>query len=485
MQSGSTDFWKYLFSPQSIAVIGASNSPGSWGNNAMKGLLGNKKRRVYPVNPNSPEVLNIKAYKSVTDVPDEVDLAVIVVSAELVPGVMRQCVSKGVRSAVVISAGFGETGEEGRKLEAETAQIARRGGLRFIGPNTMGHADTRTGLSTYGQTWKIPSGNTAVLAQSGNMCLKIVRNLMGAGVGFSKYISTGNEADLHMEDYLELLKDDDNTRVIAAYIEGLREGRRFLRLAKEITAHKPIVVVKAGSTEESARAVMSHTGALAGADEVYTAAFKQTGVIRVDDDDELCDVVYALVNCPLPRDNRVGILTIGGGPGALTAETCEKEGLRLGQLEESTIKRLDKFLPPRWSRRNPVDMAGPATSDFGAIADLLMALLEDANIDVVFLLAPIIMDRMLLTDRMGLNEAQIKAIRKKEEKNLEQIREKSVKYGKPVFLLWQSRDVSPDPTVSALFRKSKILVQGNARRAARILSHLSWYKRYLDATKDE
>jgi len=475
------DFWKYLLSPQSIAVIGASNTPGSWGNNAMKGLLGNKKRRVYPVNPNSPKVLDVKAYKSVTDVPDEVDLAVIVVSAELVPGVMSQCVSKGVKSAIVISAGFGETGEAGRKLEIETTEIARRGNLRFIGPNTMGHADTRTGLSTFGQTWKIPPGNTAVLAQSGNMCLKIVRNLIGTGVGFSKYISTGNEADLHMEDYLELLKDDADTKVIAAYIEGLREGRRFLRLAREITARKPMVVVKAGSTEESARAVMSHTGALAGSDEVYTAVFKQTGVIRVDDDDELCDVVYALNNCPLPRDNRVGILTIGGGPGALTAEACEKEGLRLGQLETSTINKLDKFLPPRWSRRNPVDMAGPATSEFTVISDLLLALLEDANIDAVFLLAPIVMDRMLLTDRMGLNEAQIKAIRKKEEKNLEQIREKSEKSGKPLFLLWQSRDVSPDPTVAALFSKSKILVQGNARRAARILSHLVWYRRYLDA----
>ena len=480
MQPRTTDFWKFLFSPETIAVIGASNTPGSWGNNAMKGLLGNKSRRVYPVNPNSPEVLGVKAYKNVTVVPEDVDLAVIVVSAELVPGVMSQCVSKGVKSAVIISAGFGETGEEGRKLEMETAEIARRGGLRFIGPNTMGHADTRTGLSTFGQTWNISTGNTAVIAQSGNMCLKIVRNLLGMGVGFSKFISTGNEADLHMEDYLELLKDDDDTRVIAAYIEGLREGRRFIQLAGEITARKPVVVVKAGSTEESARAVMSHTGALAGADEVYTAAFKQTGVIRVDDDDELCDVVYALVNCPLPRDNHVGILTIGGGPGALTAEACEKEGLRLGQLETSTIKKLDKYLPPRWSRRNPVDMAGPATSEFAVISDLLMALLEDDNTDAVFLLAPIVMDRMLLVDRMGLNEAQIKAVRKKEEKNLQQISEKSLKYGKPVFLLWQSRDVSPDPSIAALFRRSKILVQGNARRAARIMRYLAWYRHYLE-----
>jgi acyl-CoA synthetase (NDP forming) len=178
-------------------------------------------------------------------------------------------------------------------------------------------------------------------------------------------------------------------------------------------------------------------------------------------------------------------LSIGGGPGALTTEACEKEGLRLGTLEASTIKKLDKYLPPRWSQRNPVDMAGPSTADFAVIVDLLLALLEDANIDAVFLLAPIVMDKMFLVDRLGLNAEQVKAYRKKEEKNLKLIREKSEKYGKPVFLLWQSRDTNPDPSVSALFRREKILVQGNARRAARIIRYLAWYKQYLDATKGE
>jgi len=346
----------------------------------------------------------------------------------------------------------------------------------------MGHADTRSQLSTFGQAWEMPRGPAVVLAQSGNLCLKIVHNLTAAGVAFSKYISTGNEADLRMEDYLEYLAGDDDTRIIAAYIEGLRDGRRFLRLAREITARKPIVVVKVGGTGESARAVMSHTGALAGADEVYTAAFRQSGVIRVDDDDELCDVVYALLNCPLPRGNRVGILSIGGGPGALTAEACEKEGLAIGTLEPSTVRKLDKYLPPRWSRRNPVDMAGPSTAEFPVIVDLLLALLEDDNIDAVFLLAPIAMDRTQLANRLGLNAGQINAYREKEEKNVKLIREKSEKYGKPVILMWQSRDITPDPTISSLFRREKLLVQSNARRAARVMRHLAWYRRYLDAS---
>jgi len=482
MKPESKDFWKYLFSPESIAVIGASNTPGTWGNNAMKGLLGNKSRRIYPVNPNADEILGVRAYHSVTDIPDTVDLAVIVVSAPLVSKVLQECVAKDVKTAVIISAGFAETGGEGRKQEAELVEIARRGGIRFIGPNSMGHADTRTQLSTFGQTWEMHRGPAAVLAQSGNMCLKIVHNLTAAGVAFSKYISTGNEADLHMEDYLEYLTGDDDTKIIAAYIEGLRDGRRFIKLAREITPRKPIVVVKVGGTQESARAVMSHTGALAGADRVYDAAFRQSGVIRVDDDDELCDVVYALLNCPLPRSNRVGILSIGGGPGALTAEACEKERLVIGTLEEATLKKLDKYLPPRWPRRNPVDMAGPSTAEFAVISDLLLALLEDAGIDAVFLLAPIVMDKTLLANRMGLKPAQIKAYQEKEEKNLKLIRETSEKYGKPVILLWQSRDMRPDPTVSSLFRKEKILVQGNARRAAKIMRYLAWYKQYLDAT---
>jgi acyl-CoA synthetase (NDP forming) len=301
-------FEKHLFNPRSIAVVGASNTPGSWGFNSVKGLLANKRRRVYPVNPNAAEILGVKAFHNVTDIPDPVDLAVIVVSEKRVPTVLRQCAVKGIKGAVIITSGFGEMGKQGQKMEKEMAKIAREGGMRFIGPNSLGHANTQAQLSTFGLAGKLPVGPVAVLSQSGSTCAKIVRNLEATGIACSKYISTGNEADLRMEDYLEYLAGDDNTRVITAYIEGLRNGRRFMKLAREITPHKPIVVVKVGGTEVSARAVMSHTGALAGTDAIYTAAFKQSGVIRVEDEDELCDMAYALLNCPLPRGNRVGIL---------------------------------------------------------------------------------------------------------------------------------------------------------------------------------
>ena len=474
---------KYLFSPRSVAVIGASNTKGTWGFNAMKGLPVIKGRRVYPVNPNATEILGIKAYRSVTDIPDPVDLAVIVVSEKLVASVLRECVVKGVKVATIITSGFGETGESGQEMELELVRIAHEGGIRFIGPNSMGHADTRSQLSTFGQTGKMPKGPVAVLSQSGSTCLKIVRTLEGSGIACSKYISTGNEADLRIEDYLEFLAHDDDTKLIAAYIEGIRDGGRFLKLAREITVNKPIVVVKVGGTESSAKAVMSHTGALAGSDAVYTAAFKQAGVIRVDDENELCDMVEALLHYPLPRGNRIGILSLGGGPGALTAEACEREGLSIGKLQPSTIEKLDKFLPPRWPRRNPVDMAGPSAAEFFLVAELLWPLIEDKNLDSILLLAPIVMDRKLLTSRMGLKAEQVEDIQKKEENNLKQVRKKMDEYGKPVVFMWQAPGSRGDSELSKLFHREKISVYTNARRAARVMRHLVWYRQYLDAVK--
>jgi acetyltransferase len=190
-----------------------------------------------------------------------------------------------------------------------------------------------------------------------------------------------------------------------------------------------------------------------------------------------------LLNGPLPRGDRIGIISIGGGPGALTAEACEREGLTIGTLQESTLQKLDKHLPARWPRRNPVDMAGPSGSDFAVVSDLLLAVMEDDNIDVALLIAPIITDRALLSRYMGLNEEQIKAYREKEQKNISSISEKAEKYGKPVFLMWQSRGFNIDPEVASFFRNAKIIVQSNARRAARVLRHLNWYRRYLEATR--
>jgi len=447
----------------------------------MRHLLAGAKRKIYPVNLTAPEVLGIRAYDSVVNIPDSIDLAVIAVSARQVPTVLGECIVKGVKAAVIVSGGFAETGETGGKLEADVVKVARQGGMRFVGPNSMGYADTSSQLSIFAWTEEIAPGPVALISQSGNMGHRIIHNGMGSGIGFSKCISTGNEADLHLEDYLEYLARDENTMVITAYIEGLREGRRFFQLARETTVKKPMVVVKAGGTKKSAVAVRSHTATLAGSDAVYAAAFKQAGVIRADDDDELCDVVAALLNQPLPRSNRVGILTIGGGLGVVAAEACEREGLDIAMLASSTVEKLDACLPPRWSHGNPVDMAGISMAENPVTFSCLWALMEDENIDAVLLQAPV----GAATKRLSsmLSRREIRAFRKAEESNLSLLSQRVKEQGKPVFMVKPAVEFATDPEVVSLFRREGIPVYPSPRRAARVLNHLAWYRRYLDAAQ--
>jgi len=447
----------------------------------MRHLLASAKRKIYPVNPTVSEVLGIAAYDSVVDIPGSIDLAVIAVSASRVPMVIRECVQKGVKAAVIVSGGFAETGEQGGKLETDLVKVARQGGIRFIGPNSMGHADTSSQLSTLAWTWEITPGPVGLISQSGNYGHRIIHSGLISGIGFSKFISTGNEADLHLEDYLEYLAQDENTKIITAYIEGLREGRRFFQLAKETTVRKPIVVIKAGVTKESAKAVRFHTGTSAGSDAVYTTAFRQAGVLRVDDDDELCDVVTALLYQPLPRNNRIGILTIGGGLGVVAAEACEREGLEIAPLAPSTVEKLDACLPPRWSHGNPVDMAGISMAENPAIFSSLWALMEDENVDAVLLQAPLGAGNKRLSSMF--NSGEIRAFRQAEESNLSLVSQRVREQGKPVFMVKPAVEFATDPEASSLFRKKGIPVYPGPRRAARVLNHLAWYRRYLDAAE--
>jgi acetyl-CoA synthetase (ADP-forming) len=475
-------YWKSLFDPGSVAVIGASNTKGSWGYGIMRHLLDSDRRKVYPVNPTAKKILGMPAYDNVIKIPGAVDLAVIAVSASKVLQVMQQCVQKGVKTAVVIAGGFAETGKEGGKLEAELVKIARQGDIRFIGPNSMGHADTYSQLITLAWMGEITPGPVALISQSGNMGHRIMLNGMSLGVGFSKFVCGGNEADLHLEDYLEYLAHDKETRIITAYIEGLREGRRFLQLAREITLKKPIVAIKAGGTKESARAAMSHTAALTGSDAVYEAAFKQAGVIRVEDDDDLCDVVTALLHQPLPRRSRAGILTIGGGLGVVAAEAVEREGLEVAHLTPATIEKMNTFLPPRWSHGNPVDMVGISMVEYPKIFTTLWVLMEDKNVDAILLQAPV----GFSTERLSavFSQEEMRAFREKEKNNLSLLRKRIGELGKPVLMVKPAVEYASDPEVFSLFRREGIPVYPSPRRAARVLDHLAWYKRYLDTNKE-
>ena len=469
--------WQYIFDPGAVAVIGASNNPGSWGYGIMKHLIGPARRKIYPVNPNAAEVMGVKAYASVLDIPDPVELGVIVVAAPRVPKVIRECVQKSIKAAVVVSGGFAEGGGEGVKLEADLVEVARKGGIRFIGPNTMGHADTSSQLSTLAWTFETPPGPVGLLSQSGNYGHRILHRGMMSGIGFSKFVSTGNEANIRFADYFEYLAEDKDSKIIAAYIEGLREGRRFFELAKKVTPHKPVIVIKSGATQASAEAAMSHTATLAGSDDIYEAAFHQAGVLRVEDDDELCDVVTALLYQPLPHGKKIGILTIGGGLGVMSAEACEKEGLEIPKLAPTTIEKLNAQLPPRWSHANPVDMAGISMAENPVIFPSLFAMMDDKDIDAILLQAPIGAN----TDRLAtmFTREEIKAYRKAEEESLEQLKLRVKRDEKPVFMVKPAVEFATDPEVASLFSQQSIPVYPSPRRAARVLNRLAWYRDYL------
>jgi acetyltransferase len=447
----------------------------------MMRFLDSDKRFVYPVNPNLHEVLGIEAYSSVIDIPDPIDLAVIAVSAQQVPKILQECVLKRVGAVNIISAGFAETDEKGQILEDELITISQQGGLRFIGPNSMGYLDTSSNLSTMAWIKELKQGPVAVISQSGNYGEQIVYTGLAQGIGFSKFISSGNEADLHMEDYLEYLAQDEDTKIVVAYIEGLREGRRFLQLAKETTVRKPIIVIKSGRTEGAQRAARSHTGALTGSDRVYSGAFKQAGVIRVTDEGELCDIAIALLNQPLPRGNRVGILTIGGGLGVVATEACESSGLEIMQLSSTTIDKLNSYLSSRWSHANPVDIAGTGGANRDAVYSSLWVLMEDDNIDAILLQTPVLFGIDRLTSIIGVNKKEALDYQATQKERLKMVRQRANECGKPVFLV----TAVADSDAYSFLQGEGIPIYTSPYRAAKVLQHLYWYNKFLNNSTEE
>ncbi len=374
-----------LFSPRSVAVIGASRSEGKLGRSVLKNLVQYGYRGpVYPVNLKADEILGLRCYARVSDIPHDVDLAVIVVPSRFVPEVMADCAAKGVKAAIIISAGFREVGPEGAKLEREVVEIARKSGMRLLGPNSLGLIDTASSLNATFAASMPERGEIAFMSQSGALCTSILDWAGPAGVGFSKFVSLGNKADLDEVDMLEAWRDDERSRVILAYLEGIAEGRRFMDVARGLTKEKPLIVVKSGTTSAGSRAVSSHTGSLAGSEAAYNAAFKQCGVIRARSVEELFDYSVAFAYQPLPQGERVAIITNAGGPGIMAADACEKEGLALAALTAETIERLRSHLPTAASLYNPIDVLGDALADRYRLA--LEAALQDANVDAILVL---------------------------------------------------------------------------------------------------
>ncbi len=361
-----------LFNPSAIAVIGASRDPKSVGYGILKSLtrgcvLSSEyckafSGKVYPVNPNADYILGIKCYKSVKDIPESIDAAVIAVPAKIVPDILKECGKKNVPFAIVISAGFAEIGEEGKRLQERIIKIAESSNIRIVGPNCLGIIRPHINLNASFAPTMPPAGPVGFVSQSGALADSIIDWAVEEKYGLSALISYGNRADLDVHDFIEFLAQDQKTKAIAVYLEGLKDGKKFIEVCKRVSRIKPIIVLKAGMTESGAKAISSHTGSLAGSYQIYMAAFRQAGVIPAETVEELFDLAKALAYQPPCKENAIAIVTNGGGCGVLCADSCAQFGVNLVELKKSTIKKLDKSgkMHPAYSRRNPLDIVGDA-----------------------------------------------------------------------------------------------------------------------------
>ncbi len=364
-----------LFRARSVAIIGASASPRKWGHVMMRNLInGGFEGAIYPINPETDELLGKKVYKTLEDVPGTPDLAVIAVPAKASLSAVQACIDKGIRAGVVITAGFAELGEEGRELQDQMVRKARAKGMILTGPNCNGFMSPWEKLYVEFPSYHVPPGGIAVVCQSGGILDGLARQAMVKGLGCSLCVSSGNEADLHMEDYLAYLAEDPRTKVILCYIEGFKDGDRFYRTVREVTRKKPVVAYKSGKTEAGAKAAVSHTASIAGSDAIFEGICKQAGIIRARNLHHLFNLGAAFLNQPLPKGRRICVITAGGGWGVMGADECVSHGLEMAPLSDETIKRLDAFLPAWWSRGNPIDLvAGTPSENIPHVVETVLA----------------------------------------------------------------------------------------------------------------
>jgi acetyltransferase len=377
-----------LFSPRSIAVIGATDREGKLGYAVLYNILTSGYRgKIYPVNPGREKILGLTCFRNIKEIPDHVDLAVIIIPGEAVLGVLEACGEKGVRSVIIISAGFRETGPKGLLAERRMIGIAKKYGMRILGPNCLGVIDTITPMNASFARGFPLRGKIAFMSQSGAVCLSVLDIALAEEVGFSRFVSLGNRADLNEIDFLKAWADDPETKVVLAYLEGIADGSRFMEAAREITKRKPIIAIKSGTTSGGSRAVSSHTGSLAGSERAYEAAFKQTGVIRADSIGDLFDFAIAFSRQPLPRAGGIAIITNAGGPGIMATDAAERSGLSLASFHPTTLERLRTVLPAAASILNPVDMLGDANADrYRSVLPLISA---DPNVGgIIVILTP-------------------------------------------------------------------------------------------------
>lgn len=375
-----------FFHPKSLAVFGASTDPTKFGTLSMNTLIQfGFKGKIYPINPHAKEVLGLKTYGSLREIHDPIDLALIAVPASAVPSVLEDCGEKGVKAAVIYTSGFSETGkEEDLRLEREIAKISKEKGIRIIGPNCFGVYCPESGLTLPpGAYYSKKSGNVAFLSQSGGCADRLCLEAKGWGIHFSKVVSYGNACDLNETDFLEYLAEDSQTRIIGLYLEGVKNGQRFLQTVKKVNQKKPVIIWKGGFDEGGRRAIASHTGALGGRREIWDAFFKQTGAVRVNSLEELIDTILIFHHLPSLFDRRIAIIGTGGGFGVASADACERVGLSIPAFSAKTVERLRALLPSVGaSAQNPVDLGNPWTSP-SAYKQVIETVVLDPQVDAL------------------------------------------------------------------------------------------------------
>lgn len=369
-----------LFNPSAVAVIGAAREPAKVGHSILKNLKVNGYQgAVYPVNPKARSILGFKCYPSAGAIPGPVDLAVVTVPRGLVLEVIKDCGGKGVGAAIIITAGFKETGSEGHVLEEQVLEAAAAYGMRVLGPNCLGLINTGNGLNASFAHAMPRKGGIAFFSQSGALCTAILDWSLARGVGFSKFVSLGNKSDISELDMMQYLADDPETKVILGYIEGVDSGREFMERAWQTVPKRPLVITKSGGTMAGARAASSHTGSLAGSEKAFDAAFHQTGILRAATIEELFNYALAFANSPLPNGPSLAVVTNAGGPGIIAADACERSQTHMAEFQPSTVSRMREKLPPSAGFFNPVDVIGDARADRYKYA--MEAVAADMNVD--------------------------------------------------------------------------------------------------------
>jgi acyl-CoA synthetase (NDP forming) len=481
----------HLFNPKSIAVIGASRSPGKVGTMTLLSIIGGGfKGEIYPINPKEEEILGLKAYKSVKETPSKADIAIICVPTPSVPQVVKECAGAKVRFGVVISSGFGEVDKEGKDLQQEVVKIAKKGGMRLIGPNCMGMASSQAHFYALMNMLIPMAGDVSVVSQSGTLGSLCMVYASEQSVGFNKFISSGNEADLHTEDFIEYLALDPETKVIFSFLEGIRDGRKFLSAAKEATKRKPFIVLKGGVTEAGAKAASSHTGSMAGSTFVYNAAFKQAGITQAIDEKDAIGLIKAFSLLSSPKGRKVGIVSAWGGTGVLASDACAKEGLDVVDLPPKVMEELNRILPPFWSHRNPVDLT--AAGIFGDFRVLLTksveALLKSDNIDAIICTIPCfksllegIIPRMDSSIASMFSETSMGGITAGFEKEIADELIKLKRYQKPIAGVVIGFYEQRESEGIKLLEDNGIPVYETPNKAAYVLAKLIEYREYLEA----